>query len=118
MTAPPASLALSPGTVSQQMASLQRSVGVELFVHVGRRIELTDAGSVLAEHALRILEAERVTKQAVEEVGEKLRAEVRVGVVGTAAASLLRPERATVPGEYAGVTGRSSEGEVDAAEAG
>lgn len=115
MTATAASLGYTPGAVSQQMASLKRSVGAELFVHVGRRIELTDAGSVLAEHALRILEAERAAKQAVEAVGESIRAQVRVGVFGTAAASLLPPALAIVQDEHPGVTVRSIEVDVDAA---
>ncbi len=117
MTATAASLGYTPGAVSQQMASLKRSVGVELFVHVGRRIELTDAGNVLAEHALRILEAERAAKQAVEAVGENIGAEVRVGVFGTAAASLLPPALALVQDEHPGVTVRSIEVDVDAATA-
>ena len=117
MTATSASLGYTTGAVSQQMASLKRSVGAELFVHVGRRIELTDAGSVLAEHALRILEAERAAKQAVEAVGENIGAEVRVGVFGTAAASLLPPALALVQDEHPGVTVRSIEVDVDAATA-
>ena len=117
MTATAARLGYTPGAVSQQMASLKRSVGVELFVHVGRRIELTDAGNVLAEHALRILEAERAAKQAVEAVGENIGAEVRVGVFGTAAASLLPPALALVQDEHPGVTVRSIEVDVDAATA-
>ncbi len=115
MTAAALSLGYTPGGVSQQMASLERSVGVALFVHVGRRIELTDAGRVLAEHALGILEAERAAKLAVAEVGEHIQAEVRVGVFGTAAASLLPPALAIVKDEHPGIAVRSIEVDVDAA---
>ena len=115
MTAAAVSLGYTPGAVSQQMASLERSVGVALFAHVGRRIELTDAGRVLAEHALGILEAERAAKLAVAEVGEHIQAEVRVGVFGTAAASLLPPALTIVKDENPGIAVRSIEVDVDAA---
>jgi DNA-binding transcriptional LysR family regulator len=115
MTAAATALGYTPGAVSQQMASLERLVGVDLFVHVGRRVQLTDAGSVLAEHALRILEAERAAKVALAEVGERITAHVRVGVFGTAAAALLPPALARMQHEQPGVTVRSIEVDVDAA---
>jgi DNA-binding transcriptional LysR family regulator len=115
MTAAAAALGYTPGAVSQQMAALERSVGVDLFEHVGRRIQLTDAGRVLAEHAVRILEAERAAKAALAEVGERITAHVRVGVFGTAAAALLPPALARMQQEQPGVTVRSIEVDVDAA---
>jgi DNA-binding transcriptional LysR family regulator len=115
MTAAAAALGYTAGAVSQQMAALERSVGVDLFVQVGRRIQLTDAGRVLAEHAVRILEAERAAKAALAEVGERISAHVRVGVFGTAAAALLPPALARLQHEQPGVTVRSIEVDVDAA---
>lgn len=110
-----AALGYTPGAVSQQMAGLERSVGVDLFVHVGRRVELTDAGQVLVHHAARILEAQRAAQLALAAVGERLTAQVRVGVFGTAAAALLPPALATVRREQPGVTVRSIELDVDRA---
>ncbi|MNJ35673.1 Glycine cleavage system transcriptional activator [compost metagenome] len=40
-------LYITPGAVSQQLRSLQESLGVELFVKEGRRLKLTDAGKLL-----------------------------------------------------------------------
>jgi DNA-binding transcriptional LysR family regulator len=115
MTAAADALGYTPGAVSQQMASLERSVGVDLFEHVGRRVQLTDAGRVLAEHAVRILEAERAAKAALAEVGERITAHVRVGVFGTAAAALLPPALTRMQQEQPGITVRSIEVDVDAA---
>jgi molybdenum-dependent DNA-binding transcriptional regulator ModE len=42
MTAAAAALGYTTGAVSQQMAALERSVRVELFTQVGRRLQLTD----------------------------------------------------------------------------
>lgn len=115
MTAAAAALGYTPGAVSQQMAALERAVGVELFVRVGRTVRLTDAGTVLAEHAVRILEAERAAKAALAEVETRISAHVRVGVFGTAAAALLPPALARVQQEHPGITVRSIEVDVDAA---
>ena len=39
------------GAVSQQIAALQKAVNTPLVAKVGRKVVLTDAGTVLAEHA-------------------------------------------------------------------
>src|SRR4051812_49524214 len=44
-------LSFTPSAVSQQLAQLQREAGVDLFRRSGRRLELTDAGHMLAERA-------------------------------------------------------------------
>nr|BFE62461.1 LysR family transcriptional regulator [Dactylosporangium thailandense] len=47
---------LSPSTVSQQLAVLEREAGARLFERAGRRLRLTDAGETLARHARTILD--------------------------------------------------------------
>src|SRR3954467_4917381 len=44
-------LSFTPSAVSQQLAQLQREAGVDPFRRSGRRLELTDAGHMLAERA-------------------------------------------------------------------
>src|SRR4051794_39317056 len=44
-------LSYSPSTVSQQLRVLEREAGTPLFEPAGRRVRLTDAAIVLAEHA-------------------------------------------------------------------
>jgi DNA-binding transcriptional LysR family regulator len=48
-------LSFTPSAVSQQLAALQREVGLELVRRVGRKLELTDAGRLLVERADELL---------------------------------------------------------------
>src|SRR5215217_9222265 len=59
------SLFLTQSAVSHQIADLERSLGVELFIRHGRTIELTAAGRVLVERARRIFAELLDTKAAV-----------------------------------------------------
>ncbi|MFI5908717.1 LysR family transcriptional regulator [Dactylosporangium sp. NPDC051541] len=53
---------LSPSTVSQQLAVLEREAGARLFERAGRRLRLTEAGLVLARHARTILDQMETAK--------------------------------------------------------
>jgi len=48
-------LGLTQSTVSMQVGSLERELGVRLFERLGRRIRLTPEGAAMLEHASRIL---------------------------------------------------------------
>jgi DNA-binding transcriptional LysR family regulator len=52
-------LRLARPSVSEQIAHLERELGVALFVRAGRRLELTDAGRLLRPEAERTLAAAR-----------------------------------------------------------
>ncbi len=54
-----ANLGFRPATVSQHIATLQRSTGLELYRRAGRGIEITDAGRKLAEEAAKVLDQVR-----------------------------------------------------------
>ncbi len=54
MTAAAARLHLSTSAVSQQIALLEREVGLPLLERVGRRVRLTEAGHTLVRHYRRI----------------------------------------------------------------
>jgi DNA-binding transcriptional LysR family regulator len=90
MTAAAAALGYTTGAVSQQMAALERSVRAELFTQVGRRLQLTDAGRLLADHAVGLLSLARQTELALAGLSGGPRAQVLIGVFGTAAALLPR----------------------------
>jgi DNA-binding transcriptional LysR family regulator len=89
MTEAAAALGYTTGAVSQQMAALQRAVKAELFTQVGRRVQLTDAGHLLADHAVDLLALARQTEQALASLSGHPRARVLIGVFGTTAAALL-----------------------------
>ena len=50
-------LALTQPTLSRQVAALEEGLGVTLFERVGKRLELTESGRDLIEHARRMTEA-------------------------------------------------------------
>jgi len=113
MTAAAVALGYTTGAVSQQMAALQRSVRIELVTQVGRRVQLTDAGHLLADHATGLLSLARQTEQALASLPGRPQARVLIGVFGTAAAALLPRALVRVRKQYPGVRLRSVEVDVD-----
>jgi len=113
MTAAAAALGYTTGAVSQQMAALQRTVRAGLFTQVGRRVQLTDAGHLLADHAVELLALARRAEQALAGLPGQPRARVLVGVFGTAAAALLPRALVRVRERCPGVRLRSVEVDVD-----
>jgi DNA-binding transcriptional LysR family regulator len=57
MTAVAQALSFTPSAVSQQLSRLEREVGVALFERTGRKVQLTEMGQRLAQHAQIILGA-------------------------------------------------------------
>ncbi len=84
-------LHLSPSSVSQQLAVLEREAGAALLEHHGRRVALTPAGALLAGHAREILQ--RI--EAAEDDLARRRAEpigtVRVGSFASGLPALVLP---------------------------
>ena len=113
MTAAAAALGYTTGAVSQQMAALQRSVRTGLLTQVGRRVQLTDAGHLLADHAVELLALARQTEQALAGLPGRPQARVLIGVFGTAAAALLPRALLRVREQCPGVHLRSVEVDVD-----
>ena len=113
MTAAAAALGYTTGAVSQQMAALQRSVKAELLTQVGRRVQLTDAGQLLADHAVGLLALARQTEQALASLPGRPQARVLIGVFGTATAALLPGALALVRERYPQIHLRSVEVDVD-----
>jgi len=84
-------LAFTPSAVSQQLAQLQREAGVELFRKSGRRLELTDAGRLLAARAGGVLAGlEELEADLARQAGE-VRGVVRVASFQTATRALVMP---------------------------
>ncbi len=84
-------LGYTPGAVSQQLAELQKAVGVPLIAKIGRRAMLTDAGRALATEAERVLLAEDRARAAVMQAGGEIAGTLVLGTWGSAAAALLAP---------------------------
>ncbi|GAA4091077.1 LysR family transcriptional regulator [Actinomadura miaoliensis] len=84
-------LGYSPSAVSQQLAQLQREVGVPVVERAGRRLRLTEAGEVLAGHAETLLaSAQRAEEEALAASG-RVAGTVRAVAFQTALLHVVAP---------------------------
>lgn len=113
ITAVADALGYTPGGVSQQLSALERAAGMPLLRRVGRRVELTDAGSALAVHAERMLGVEADAVAALERASRTVSGVLHVGLFATAAAEILPLALARTSGQHPGLTVRSRELVVD-----
>lgn len=104
----------TPGAVSQQLATLERAVGQPLLDRVGRRVQLTDAGVVLVEHAERILRSEDAARHALEAVTREVAGTIRVATFASSAATLLPPSIVAATARHPRLTALTLEVDVDA----
>jgi DNA-binding transcriptional LysR family regulator len=117
MTAAAVAMGYTTGAISQQIAALEVSLGESLVVHVGRRVELTDAGNVLADQAMTLLSDERLAREAVASLSQQRSAKIRIGVFATSATAFLPEILELLRTRHPGVSVRSVEIDVDAATA-
>ncbi|MGW0734885.1 LysR family transcriptional regulator [Streptomyces sp. NPDC002851] len=113
VTAVAEALGYTPGGVSQQIAALEKATGMELLRRVGRRVELTDAGRTLAQHAERILATEAEAVEALERTRNEASGTLRVGLFTTAAAEILPLVLRTARETHPGLLVRSRDMDVD-----
>ncbi len=106
-------LGYTPGAVSQQLAELQKSVGVPLMTKIGRRAMLTDAGRALAVEADRVLAAEDRARAAVSQAGGELSGTLVLGTWGSSAAALLAPLLAETAERFPDLTVQTREVDAD-----
>lgn len=66
------SLFVTQSSLSKQIASLEKELGITLFERHGRSITLSPAGEVLLEGAIRLVEEEQELSSYVSKVGEKM----------------------------------------------
>lgn len=84
-------LGYTQSAVSQQIAALERAVGVPVFHRPGgpRPVELTEAGRVLLGHAATIVEQIQAADTALDAFGAGTRGTVRVGSFQSVSVQLL-----------------------------
>jgi len=76
-------LRISQPSVSIQVADLERSLSVDLFEQLGKRIYLTDAGRVLEDYARQILNLVEEANSALAEVAGEYRGRLTIGASST-----------------------------------
>jgi DNA-binding transcriptional LysR family regulator len=82
-------LGYTSSAVSQQIATLEREVGLVLFERHPRGVTLTDAGEVLLAHAKRLLAGENAARSELDALARGERGRVRMGWFTTAGAALV-----------------------------
>lgn len=97
-------LHVSQPTLSQQIRSLERTVGLPLLDRSGRTVRATDAGEVYAAHARRALRELAAADRAVQDVRDLTRGHVRLGVTPTFTAYLVAPLVAALHARRPGLT--------------
>ena len=82
-------LAYTQPAVSQQIARLEKQVGVKLIEREPRGIRLTPAGEVLVRHTERIIAQLAAADEELLAVAEQARGRLRIGSFATAAGTLV-----------------------------
>jgi DNA-binding transcriptional LysR family regulator len=82
-------LDVSQPAVSKQVRELERALGVPLFDRVGRRVRLSQAGEVLADHARRLFALAHEAEQAMADVRAVGRGRLAIGASTTIGTYLL-----------------------------
>lgn len=109
VTAVADALHYSASAVSQQLAQLEREAQTPLFQRRGRRIVLTEAGRVLADHSEDILDAVESAGNAIESLRDGSTATLHVGVWASVAIGLLPTGLTLLAERAAGIAVRTVE---------
>jgi DNA-binding transcriptional LysR family regulator len=82
-------LSFTPSAVSQQMTKLEAETGAELLVREATGVRLTEAGRLLHEHAVAIVEAVRAAQAGLDGLRAEQVKRLRLGACPLAAAAVL-----------------------------
>src|SRR3954465_8682745 len=93
-------LALSPPSVSNQVAALEREVGARLLERRPGGLTLTREGEILLEHADAVAERFRLPRQQLASAAQGHRSRLRIGAFPTALAAFVPAAIARVRAEY------------------
>lgn len=109
VTAAAAALHYTASAVSQQLAQLERDVGAKLVERLGRRVQLTELGMLLTEHAEEILGAVERATMALEEAQATVSVRLTAGVWASVASGLLPAALTALAAEHPGIQVRTRE---------
>ncbi|HEY2205161.1 MAG TPA: LysR substrate-binding domain-containing protein [Pseudonocardia sp.] len=109
VTAAAAALHYTASAVSQQLAQLERDVGAKLFERLGRRVQLTELGMLLTEHAEEILGSVERATMALEEAQEAATVRLTAGVWASVASGLLPAALTELAVKHPGIQVRTKE---------
>ena len=98
-----ANLGYTPSAVSQQLAVLEKEVGLRLLAKAGRGVRPTAAGRLLARHADEIMSRITTAENELADLRAGRSGRLRVHYFATAGAALLPPAVAAFGARYPGV---------------
>ena len=110
-TAAAASLGFTQPAISQMVRRLEQRTGTALVERFGRQVRLTEAGEVLARHALTVLTALDAAEEEVAAIAGLRSGRVRLMAFPSSSASLVPRALALLKKRYPDVSVRFSEGE-------
>ncbi|MGX8906325.1 LysR family transcriptional regulator [Streptomyces netropsis] len=97
------SLGYTQPAITQQMKALERAVGTPLFIRVGRRMRLTEAGEALSRHAETILDSLTAAQGQMGSLTRLRSGRVRVCAFPSASATLIPEAVARLAIDHPGV---------------
>ncbi|MDG9705507.1 LysR family transcriptional regulator [Streptomyces sp. DH37] len=97
------SLGYTQPAITQQMKALERAVGTPLFLRVGRRMRLTEAGEALSRHAGVILDSMDAAQRQMTALTRLRAGRVRVCAFPSAGATLVPEALARLAADHPGV---------------
>ncbi len=103
VTAAATNLGYTPSAVSQQVAALEKQVGVALLERVGRGVQPTAAGRLLTEHAAIIGKHVAEAETALADLRSGRSGRLAIRYFATAGAALVPPALARLRQEHPGV---------------
>jgi DNA-binding transcriptional LysR family regulator len=83
------SLAYTQPAISQQIARLEKHVGVKLIEREPRGVRLTPAGEVLVRHTERVMAQLAAADEELQDVAAQARGRIRIGSFATAAGTIV-----------------------------
>ena len=83
------SLAYTQPAISQQIARLEKQVGVKLIEREPRGVRLTPAGEVLVRHTERVMAQLAAADEELQDVAAQARGRLRIGSFATAAGTIV-----------------------------
>lgn len=96
-------LGVAQSTVSEALASLERGLGVDMFVRSGRQLTLTPAGDALLPHANLLLRNAEVAVADVARVAEQIRTTVTIVAPESVGSHVLPAAMAAVRRRWPGI---------------
>ena len=107
-------LGYTTSAVSQQLSVLEREAGARILERVGRNVQLTDAGRVLARHAQGLLDGAEAAEAEVAQVAAgQVAGTVRVSAFQSAFLRIVAPTVRTLADSHPHVRLEASELEVE-----